>query len=1027
MPTYFIIVFIIFFINILHASTIKVKFFNDYLSLKNLSIIGSLLKIQESNYYFIEGASSNANIIVYSNNTILHFFNSCISTKYGPTIHIKENLSNITLIMENTTIKNRKNTIIKVSRDSELTIKGLLSVVEGNNIIETDTGKYLKIENFLNISNDKSYMEKSIINAPLKIIDKFFYSCIGKYIINNIKITLRNISKEVLSKYLDQSVNINNKNCEIRLKNSNNIIFYDNIFSEVFIKNKFIKEKIKNNKLNLNVVVSFTTSKEKLESFLVDRMIKSLFNQTIIPFKIVLTINEENFKYISDFLKLLIENNTIEVIFDTKNLSDFSKYYYVSKKYKNFPIIIIDDNEELERNAIENLLKSYLLNPNAISARRVFKMTFDSLWNLKPFKSWIEDFKKEKYPKFYLFAINGAGTLFPPNFLEFNKNNLYYFKKMFSGSDIFLKYIELKKNIKTIYVNNNKEFSLLDEYYYQKYINLLTLALNKKQIKDDFGKNVDFDKYKNIIKENVIISDEVKNFFLTTTNRYRLNNDTLIVSLSSSFRNIKGVFDVLISLLYQSADISSYQCILTLAKEEFINKENDLPHQLQILIRNKWVKLLWYHDINSYKSIFPIINIYPNNDILIVNDDIKRPYNFIKVFQEDHKINSTNILCGYFEYYFDNQMTINNFNGYKQINNEKINSVPDVIFQTAIPSGGKGGILYPKYTFKDIRFFNETLFMNLAPTFDNIWQYVFNIIENRTLKQISKIFDNSLNYINNSKIMKLNSITEINKYEEINKIMINYFPEYKINSLKRQEKIIVSVTSYKERFKKLHIVLNSILKNKMKPSKIILTIHKDDYPYLTKKLKKLIKNKKVELIISNIDLKPHLKYFEVMKRYRNYAIITIDDDIIYTDDLIESLYNSYLKNPNYIHARRVHKILISQNKLVSYNNWLKDYTMEFDPSFELFATNVGGTLYPPNILNITDENINEIYKCITADDIYLKYLENLRNIKVIWVPNKHVLGLKTLDDKNTQKKALYKVNTKGEILNDIYLNIFNII
>ncbi len=41
-----------------------------------------------------------------------------------------------------------------------------------------------------------------------------------------------------------------------------------------------------------------------------------------------------------------------------------------------------------------------------------------------------------------------------------------------------------------------------------------------------------------------------------------------------------------------------------------------------------------------------------------------------------------------------------------------------------------------------------------------------------------------------------------------------------------------------------------------------------------------------------------------MQKYRDYAIITIDDDAYYANDTFESLFNSYLENPNLILGRR---------------------------------------------------------------------------------------------------------------------------
>lgn len=799
------------------------------------------------------------------------------------------------------------------------------------------------------------------------------------------------------------------------------IFYYGKIFSEIFIKNQ---------KLKHHIIVSLTTSKKRMKSLIVDRLIKSLLNQTLVPYKIILTIKKIDVAYISYYMKALIIKNILEVIFikDDLDLKNFNKYYYIPNKYRNYIIVVIDDYILLEEKALENLFSSYIYNPNAVSARRVFKMKFDEKWNLRPFHSWFKDYNNETNPKFYLFAIHGAGALFPPNTLNFTDDFIFYFRKGIKADDFVIKYYELLRNIKTVYVNNTNIFLPLNFTLYEKYNELLTICPNEYQLGEDFGKKFEASKYKNIIKEKVVISNETKNHFLNSKNNNKITKDTLLVSMTSYPARIYGIYEVFISLLNQSVNISSYQCFLTLAKEEFRNEEKDLPPAVQKLIENGWIKIIWYHNIYSHKKLMPIIQKYPDNDILIVDDDIIRIYNFIEIFQKEHKLYPTDIICGTFMYYFDNNLEMRRLNGYRGKKSREFNAVPNIIFQTARPANGVGGVLYPKYTFSDKRFFNEDLYMNLSPTSDESWQYTFNIIENKILRQTSIIIDNSINVVVDSQKLKTSLyIVNQNKYPLINDNLIKFFPEFKIKSLERQKKLIVSLTSYKRRFKKLHLVLESIFNNTMKPSKVVLTIYKKDFYFLKKKLKRLIFNNYLELIVTDIDLKPHKKYFEVMKKYKDYAIITIDDDIIYTKDLIESLYNSYLKYPNCIHARRVHKIMVKNNKVLPYNSWLKEYKMELNPSFYLLATTGGGTLFPPNILNISDENIEEIYKCITADDIYLKYLSRKRNIKIVWVPNRFVFGLEKLNDNKTQKNALYKNNMENENLNDKCINIFPVI
>ena len=766
----------------------------------------------------------------------------------------------------------------------------------------------------------------------------------------------------------------------------------------------------------MNIIVSLTTTKKRIQSLLLDNLIKSLLNQTIIPYKILLSINNKDIIYISDFLKLMIKKDIIEVIFVKKDWKYLNKYYYIPEKYKNFVIIVVDDYIILEKNGIENLYKSYILNPNAISARRVCKMTFNNMWNSRPFTFWSKDYKYEKNPKFYLFALHGAGTLFPPNTLNLTEDFLFKFKDFIKAEDFIIKYYELEENIKTVYVNNTKEHSPLNKNFYEKYDKYFSISLNEHQLKEDFGKMLNISIYKNIIKEKVVISNKVKEYFSNTINNNTITKDTLLVSMSSYPARIYGIYEVFISLLHQSADISSYQCFLTLSKEEFILGEKELPLEVQKLITNGWIKLIWYDNIYSHKKLIPILQNYPENDILIVDDDIIRTNNFIEIFQKDHRIYPKDIICGTF--------MNRRFQGYKDKQSGEFNSVPNIIFQTVRPSYGVGGVLYPKHTFSDKRFFNETLYMNLCPTSDELWQYTFNIIENKILRQTSIIIDNSLNIVErnnkfNSSLYKINK----NNYSLINETIINIFPEYKINYIERQKKIIVSLTSYKKRFKNLKLVLNSIFANTMKPFKIVLSIYRKDLIFLPKNLKDMINTKKLELIVTDIDLKSHKKYFEVMKKYRDYAIITIDDDIIYTKDLIETLYNSYIKYPNCIHSRRVHRITFNNNEILPYKKWIKQYKYEFNPSFNLLATTGSGTLFPPDILNISDDNIKEVIKCITADDIYLKYLSRKRNIKIVWVPNNHLLGTKQLKD----KYALYLRNAKTGNLNDLCLKIFNVI
>ena len=227
------------------------------------------------------------------------------------------------------------------------------------------------------------------------------------------------------------------------------------------------------------------------------------------------------------------------------------------------------------------------------------------------------------------------------------------------------------------------------------------------------------------------------------------------------------------------------------------------------------------------------------------------------------------------------------------------------------------------------------------------------------------------------------------------------------------------MTSYKKRIKTIDKVLNSILNGTLIPDKIVLTLYYKDTIYISNSINEYLNKNKISIIIVNIDIKSHKKYFYTMQKYPYDIIITIDDDIIYENNTVEILYKNFLKYPHEISAKRVHLIKYKKNgRCLPYKKWLKGYQSN-TPSFDLMATTGAGTLFPPNILKINYSMIYDILNCITSDDIFLKYIENKLKIKVIWVYNNKLLGLKTF-----YKKGLF--NKENKLGNDRCLKKFRI-
>ena len=185
----------------------------------------------------------------------------------------------------------------------------------------------------------------------------------------------------------------------------------------------------------------------------------------------------------------------------------------------------------------------------------------------------------------------------------------------------------------------------------------------------------------------------------------------------------------------------------------------------------------------------------------------------------------------------------------------------------------------------------------------------------------------------------------------------------------------------------------------------------------------VLKEKGLEILWVDNNLKPHNKYFYTMQKYPQAAIITIDDDILYATDTIKKLVDSYKKFPKAISALCTNKLITEYTKVHPYSQSIPCYdTYIHSPRFDLTAEGFAGVLYPPSILPKETFNIEVIQKCAPlADDIWLKYMELLGNIPV-------VCAAKYKDPiviSRTQKKALYKIN-KEQNQNDIQQqNIIN--
>lgn len=208
---------------------------------------------------------------------------------------------------------------------------------------------------------------------------------------------------------------------------------------------------------------------------------------------------------------------------------------------------------------------------------------------------------------------------------------------------------------------------------------------------------------------------------------------------------------------------------------------------------------------------------------------------------------------------------------------------------------------------------------------------------------------------------------------------------YRLDETKRDLPVIVSLTSFPLRINRLWIVIESILRQSDKPDRIILWLSKeqfDNIDVLPKRLKKLIK-RGLEIYIVDEDLKSHKKYYYTLKNFSNSVLVTIDDDLFYSTNLLRDLLNIYKTNKNAVICHRAFSVEYNNNNVVECINW-KIVKRTNSNNLNLFFTSGAGTLFPPN--SYYNDTLNKrLIKNLSflADDVWLNAMVKLNKTEII--------------------------------------------
>ena len=297
---------------------------------------------------------------------------------------------------------------------------------------------------------------------------------------------------------------------------------------------------------------------------------------------------------------------------------------------------------------------------------------------------------------------------------------------------------------------------------------------------------------------------------------------------------------------------------------------------------------------------------------------------------------------------------------------------------------------------------------------------VFSIVYFLLPRSYKNYFKQKYSYLYNKDIIFDKKFKQLTVNKDILENKINNFNTLGITTSTREQKLIVSLTSFPQRIKEIKYTLYSLLNQTLKPDKIILWLADSQFPNKEKDLPKEILNfKNNGLSIEWCDdLKSYKKLIPALLKYPQAVIITADDDVYYRENWLELLYNSYLKNPNMVHCHRAHQVAIEKQGTeniinTNYKKWKKKIKIA-EPSLLNFITGVGGVLYPPHSLYKDVSNI-DLFKKLSpyADDIWFWAMAVLNNTKINIVKNNQIKLIyinPERETKNNDDFTLSKIN-----------------
>lgn len=205
----------------------------------------------------------------------------------------------------------------------------------------------------------------------------------------------------------------------------------------------------------MSITVSFTTYPARVKWLPI--VIGSIARQSRKPDRVVLYLSKEQFVNSKHYILKRIRKQGVDIKFVGGDIKSHKKYFYAMQEYPEDLIVTIDDDIIYDRNMIDDLYKSFIKHPKAVSAKRVHEITFHDNKKPKPYLEWKIGTKEIiDVESFALIATGCGGILYPPSRLD--KRYLekeIFMNKCLYADDLWLKIMELLQGTPVVLAKSN--------------------------------------------------------------------------------------------------------------------------------------------------------------------------------------------------------------------------------------------------------------------------------------------------------------------------------------------------------------------------------------------------------------------------------------------------------------------------------------------------------------------------------------------------------------------------------------------